>query len=154
MAILFTTSFYWTVVTPTTGLGAWQVVPSAQHLGLGEFGRAVAACNIVGATGGTLDIVIQTHYYAGGGTNGWKDIARFTQLASGATAQSWVVPVTRVGSGTTAAPITANITDLAPIIPQNTIYGQSMGDSLRLIVMPGVGTTAGATLTFAWNATP
>ena len=83
MAVNYGFTFPWSVTTPTTNLGTWQVL--AQTDGLLEYGRVVGAANLVGATGGALDIAIQTNYARGllgvGGVGMWKDLARFNQLA-------------------------------------------------------------------------
>ncbi len=154
MAVNYGFTFPWSVTTPTTNLGTWQVL--AQTDGLLEYGRVVGAANLVGATGGALDIAIQTNYARGllgvGGVGMWKDLARFNQLASGAAAISWTVVFTRGGSGTAVAPTASNTADGTPTIAVNTVIPQTLGDALRLIVLPGAGTTAGALLTFSFDA--
>jgi hypothetical protein len=146
-------SFQWAVTTPIANLGQWQTIQGAQHTGLAEFGRVIGTAQLVGAAGGTLDLVLQTSYF-GGVAGSWKDVARFSQLTAGSAAVAWTVPLTKVGSGTNTAPISVNVTDLAPTIAVNTIYPQSLGDSIRLICLPSVGTTAGAALVFNFNAGP
>jgi hypothetical protein len=155
MAANYGFSFAWTVTTPITNLGAWQVLATTD--GLIEYGRVVGAANLIGATGGTLDIAVQTNYGRALGQAGvgfWKDIARFTQLGAGAAAASFTLVFTRGGSGTATAPTAANATDATPTITVNTVNPQTLGDSLRLLVLPGAGTTAGAALAFSFDASP
>lgn len=160
MASIYGVSWIWSVTTPTTNLGTWQQLAIMD--GLLEFTRAVGTANLIGATGGTLDIVIQTNYARGspgqsvpGGGQGagfWKDIGRFNTLASGAVAASFGVVFTRGLGGTLTVPTAANTTDGTPLIAVNTLVPQQLGDALRLMINPGVGTTSGATLTFAFDA--
>ena len=159
MAATYGLSWTWTVTTPILNLGTWQTIQGAQQVGLIEFGHVVGTANLVGATGGTLDLVLQTNYSnpnLGGNTGAgfWKDIARFSQLAAGASAISWDIVLTRGGSGTSTTPTQVNQTDGTPTIAVNTVNPQTLGDALRLIVLPGAGTTVGASLTFAFDASP
>lgn len=156
MASVYGISWQWNIVTPTTGLGTWQAASGALMTGLLEFARVVGSARLVGATGGTLDIVIQTGIVLPGTTvvapGSWKDIWRCNQLASGASAIAWDIIVTRAASATATAPTLVNPTDGTPTIAVNTVLAQSMQDALRLMVLPGAGTTAGAALTFTFDA--
>jgi len=159
MAAIFGQTFQWSVTTPTTNLGVWQVLATLP--GLQEFNKAVGAANLVGATGGTLDVVIQTNYGGSGllGSGGsmtgfWKDIARFTQLLAGAAAITYDFVLTRGIGGTLSAPTTPNTVDGTPTLTANTIVPQALGDAIRLIVLPGAGTTAGAALSFSFDCSP
>lgn len=156
MAAVFGQTFQWSVTTPIVNLGAWQVLVTLP--GLQEFNKAVGTANLVGATGGTLDVVIQTNY-GGSGMVGptagfWKDIARFTQLLAGAAAITYGFVLTRGIGGTLTAPTAQNTADATPVLTANTIVPQALGDAVRLIVLPGAGTTLGAPLTFAFDCSP
>ena len=159
MAAVFGQTFQWSVTTPITNLGVWQILVTLP--GLQEFNKAVGTANLIGATGGTLDVSIQTNYGgsglmgSGGVTTGlWKDIARFTQLAAAGPAVSSGFVLTRGIGGTLNAPTTENTADGTPALAVNTIVPQALGDALRLIVLPGAGTTAGAALTFSFDCSP
>jgi hypothetical protein len=156
MAAIFGQTFQWSVTTPITNLGVWQVLVTLP--GLQEFNKAVGTANLIGATGGTLDVCIQTNY-GGSGLVGptagyWKDIARFTQLAAGGAAATYGFVLTRGIGGTLNAPTTENTTDATPTLAVNTIVPQALGDAIRLIVLPQAGTTAGAALTFSFDCSP
>jgi len=158
MASVYGLSFTWAVTTPTAN--AWAEV--ARTEGLLEYNKAIGTANLIGAVGGTLDIVIQTNYGRGLGQSGagfWKDLARFNQLAASAAAISWNIVLTRGIGGTLNAPSATNTIDgplggYTPTIAVNTIIPQQLGDTLRLLVLPGAGTTAGAALSFAFDSSP
>jgi len=156
MASVYGLSFQLAGVTPTTGLGTWQVL--ATQTGLLEFARVVGKANLIGATGGTLDVVLQTGVVMPGALTAapgsWKDLWRSPQLAGGAVAISFDVVFTRAATATTLTPTVVNPTDGIPTIPVNTVLPQSMQDALRLIVLPGAGTTVGAQLTLFLDASP
>jgi len=154
MASIFALSFQLTGTTPLPN--AWAVVDT--KLGLHEFSRITGKANLIGATGGTLDVVLQTGLQLPGSltavVGGWKDIWRSNQLASGAAAISWDVVLTRAATASTTTPTQVNPTDGTPTIAVNTVLPQSFQDSLRLIVLPGANTTVGALLTFDLVASP
>lgn len=162
MASVYGISWSWSITTPITSLGNWQVLTGAQQDGLLEFNKVVGTVNLVGATGGTLDVVIQTNYGRGLGQSGagyWKDICRFTQLTAGNAVVSNGLVFTRGIGGTLSAPTVVNTLDgpaggYAPTIAANTILPQALGDALRVLVNPGAGTSAGALLTFAFDSSP
>lgn len=95
---------------------------------------------LLGATGGTLDVYLQTSH--DGGTT-WYDYAHFTQLASGAAAikqtfhqsRASTLAVTTVGTGTTFA------------LGAGVVAGGSWGNCMRLGFTAGVDTSAGAVQT-------
>jgi hypothetical protein len=158
MSTIYGLSWQWNVVTPTTNLGTWQSIAGALQTGLLEFGRVVGKANLIGATGGTLDVALQTGIVLPG-TNivapgSWKDIWRVNQLAGGAGAISWDIVFSRATTAAAATPTQVNPTDATPTIAVNTVNGQSMQDALRLMVLPGAGTTAGAALVFTFDASP
>lgn len=108
--------------------------------GLADFEALTVVANLVGATGGTLDVYLQTSH--DGGTT-WYDWARFPQLAAaaGAIKYRFGVPtageslITVVGAGT------------SPALAANTIVGGFWGDSMRALYVAGASTSAGAAIT-------
>lgn len=162
MAANYGFSWSWSFTTPITALTTWQLAAGCLQDGLLEYGRVVGCANLIGATGGTIDLILQTNYGRGlgqTGVGGWKEVARWTQLAAGGGAASSTIVLTRGGSGTSTTPTATNLLDgpgggYTPVIAANTVIPQTLGDALRLLVLPGAGTTAGAALTFFFDASP
>lgn len=94
---------------------------------------------LTGATGGTLDVYLQTSY--DGGTT-WYDFAHFAQVTAAAAVvyKTWHV-ARQVQSA--AAPVTVG-KDAVPALAASTILGGSWGDLIRAVYVAGVGTAAGA----------
>lgn len=94
--------------------------------------------DLVGATGGTLDVYLQTS--PDGGTT-WFDWLHFPQLGAGASAVRYgVAPaqsntITVIGKGTT------------PALAANTCVGGRAGNIVRALCVAGASTSAGAALT-------
>lgn len=94
---------------------------------------------LTGATGGTLDVYLQTSFDQG---TTWYDFAHFAQVAGAAAAitKHWHVGrqvqsatgATTIGSGT------------SPALAANTILGGGWGDMMRVVYTAGAGTSAGA----------
>jgi hypothetical protein len=95
---------------------------------------------LTGATGGTLDVYLQTTY---DGTT-WVDFAHFAQLADGAAA---VVKAFACVRGTTQATITTVGINGTPALAANTVLSGMLGKSIRAVYVAGVGTSAGAAQT-------
>lgn len=96
---------------------------------------------LVGATGGTLDLYLQTS--PDGGTT-WVDYAHFAQLAAGAAASFVRFGVARHAQQTT---ITTVGRALVPALAVGTVVGGPFGDRMRLVAVAGAGTSAGAAIT-------
>jgi hypothetical protein len=101
-----------------------------------------------GATGGALDVYLQTSF--DGGTT-WVDFAHFAQLAAAAAASTKVWHVTRL---TDVGTFTAVGTGSTPALAVNTILGGAWGDTFRAVYVAGASTSAGAAQTiklFGWG---
>lgn len=96
--------------------------------------------DLIGATGGTLDLYLQTS--VDGGTN-WYDYAHLTQLAAGAAASHVRFGVTRHAQALTPVVVGKNLT---PALAAGTVVGGPFGDRMRLVAVAGAGTTAGAAI--------
>lgn len=96
------------------------------------------AADLVGATGGTLDVYMQMS--PDGGPN-WYDIIHFPQLANGAAAIKYQAPISLFTNLTQPVVVGKN---LAPALSSNTIVNGAYGDRLRLLMVAGSGTTVGA----------
>lgn len=101
---------------------------------------------IQGATGGTLDLYLQTS--VDGST--WYDYAHFAQLAGAAAQITRTITVARYQQQLTATAIGSN---LSPALAAGTFLGGTFGSRIRLIGTAGAGTSAGAVQTINFAAT-
>lgn len=116
---------------------------------------------LVGATGGTLDVVLQStcdpraatqdetgSYPASlyGAAASWYDVLAFPQLAAGAGAVRYVSSLSR-GYLLSAAITSVNTADDTPTLAANSVRPNSLGGALRLVATAGAGTTVGAAIT-------
>lgn len=109
---------------------------------------------LTGATGGTLDITLQRQTVLDGvPQDEWLEWARFTQIAAGAAATSvtfgcdgsGTLTIQTVGRSTTASPGT-------PVMTANTYTNVMPNGPLRVVVIAGAGTSAGASQTITITA--
>jgi hypothetical protein len=110
--------------------------------GLGKYDAIQIVANLVGATGGTLDVYMQTS--PDGGTT-WYDYVHFPQLGAGAAAIRYMVNIPSAG----ATGITVIGTGSSPALAANTVVGGSWGDRLRALYVAGASTSAGAAITIS-----
>lgn len=92
---------------------------------------------LVGATGGTLDVYIQTSPDLG---TTWVDWAHFPQLAAGAAAIKYAFTVSKGSQLLTPTVVGVNN---SPALAVNTVVG-GWGDRFRLWMVAGASTSAGA----------
>ena len=126
-------------VSDTTPAAA-STVAGDTFTGLGDFDAIAVVANLIGATGGTLDVYLQTSH--DGGTT-WYDWAHFPQLAAAAGAIKYRFSVpsagdfgpTVIGAGT------------SPALAANTVVGGVWGDRMRALYVAGASTSAGAAIT-------
>lgn len=114
--------------------------------GLDGYLSLTVVAKLVGATGGTLDIYLQTSPDAGAT---WVDYAHFPQLAGGAAAIKYEFVVSQ--GIQTAAPIVVGI-NTTPALAANTVVGGAWGDRIRLLMVAGAGTSAGAAVNITISA--
>jgi hypothetical protein len=112
---------------------------------LDAFSKCVVQARVQGATGGTLDIYIQSSSNSAAST-GWYDVAHYTQLAAGAAAAGWVFTLSR-GPSTATAPTGTNTADGTPALAANTMVPNALGNALRVVFVAGASTSAGAVQT-------
>src|SRR5580658_9170036 len=113
-------------------------MPSGQAGRFDDYASCFLAADLVGATGGTLDVYLQTTL--DGGTS-WYDLIHFAQLASGAGAISYAAPVS-LSTGTTAPQVVGK-GSVGGLAAGKVICG-AFGDRCRLLMVAGTGTSAGA----------
>ncbi|GAC1576963.1 MAG: hypothetical protein NVS3B7_10080 [Candidatus Elarobacter sp.] len=124
---------------PITGSGTLQGGNVAAQMD--QFESMSVLAILQGATGGTLDVYLQMNH-DGNGT-AWTDIAHWPQQSAAAASTTFVWNTSRwnqaAGAGSTA-------TGDASLAANTFIQGE-WGDRLRVKVVAGAGTTAGATAT-------
>lgn len=128
-------------ITGTTPSAPSTAVVGSAITGLGTFESLDIVATIQGATGGVLDLYLQTS--PDGGTT-WVDYIHFTQLT---VAQASSTKRTTVSHGVQSAAITAVGTGLTPSLTAGTVVGGAFGDRMRLVAVAGASTTAGAVQT-------
>lgn len=95
-----------------------------------------------GATGGVLDVYLQTSF--DGGTT-WTDYWHSAQLSAGAAAAAKVWGAQRGASVTTG--VAVNTANGTPVLAVNTLLNGPWGDQFRVIMVAGASTSAGASQT-------
>jgi hypothetical protein len=111
--------------------------------GLDKFDSLLIYANLQGATGGTLDVYIQTLLHCtGDSANGtWVDFAHFTQLSAAAAATKKTCFLSRSAQSTT---LTTVGIDGSPALAAGTILGGEWGAWWRFVFTAGASTSAGA----------
>lgn len=104
-----------------------------------DFDEFAVRADLVGATGGTLDVYLQRRIAAGM----WTDWVHFPQLASGAAAVTYEVAI-GPGSNAIEAAGTGNDSTASPALAANKCLGGHPGDAVRLVCVAGASTSAGA----------
>lgn len=108
---------------------------------LDEYQEIHIEADLVGATGGTLDVYLQKKL----ATNVWRDWIHFAQLSAGAAAVKHSVPpgytkdIYTVGGGSDASPGVALAAD--------EFVGGHPGSTIRAVYVAGGSTSAGAAVT-------
>lgn len=119
-----------------------STVVVARAKGLLRFNWFTLHANLVGATGGTLNVRVQRLITDSDAPGVWSDWVAFPQLTAGAAAISYATDVapnsaiTQVGGGTTAAPTVQ--------LAAGTVLGGHPGNEVRLVATTGAGTSAAA----------
>lgn len=141
------------VTAPNVQLGGTSPASATTTVGttsipLDAYSKCVINARLVGATGGTLDVYIQSSV-SQGASGGWYDVVHFPQLAAAAAAVGYVVTLTRGHSLATAAaaplvtPTVVNAVDGTPVLAVNTVVPGGLGNALRVVFVAGVSTSAG-----------
>lgn len=127
-------------VSPTSAAGSGPVGGTGNS-GLQEFSRAAIVATIQGATGGTLNLIVQTSFdgkHVGDATKVWYDAGAFAQLANGGAVATFFIEINRASSGVAPVALTQGTLTAGQVLPG------MLGDALRLFAVPGAGTTVGA----------
>jgi hypothetical protein len=105
---------------------------------IGDYDGADIIADLLGATGGSLDVYVQLS--PDEGTN-WYDIIHYPTLAAGAAAVSYHTPVSLSTFTSTCAVVGKN---LSPKLSAGTVINGAFTDRLRLVMVAGASTSAGA----------
>jgi hypothetical protein len=126
------------VLTATSPGSATTAASTVELSGLNQYDAFTLDADIQGATGGTLDVILQR--FSGGL---WREWYRFPQLAAAAAAlhYSYVPALT---DSMTVVGVT-----VTPVLAVSTAVGGHPGNRLRFLFIAGASTSAGAIQTVA-----
>lgn len=97
-----------------------------------------------GATGGTLDVYLQTNPSGDGST--WVDYAHFAQLAAAAPQSVKTFSVSLDAQNLTPTTVGTNLT---PALAASTVVGGPWGRQMRCVCVAGASTSAGAPISIS-----
>lgn len=129
-------------ITGTSPAAAGQAVVGKPVADLELYGLFTVHAQLVGATGGTLDVYLQRKI----NTNEWQDWVHFPQLGGGAAAVKYCVaaPVPQGASPVVVGQTADDGTTGAPALAANTVAPGHLGYEVRCLAVAGSGTSAGA----------
>lgn len=107
---------------------------------LSDYDGAEIVAEFGGATGGTLDVYVQTSPDEGAH---WYDMIHFPQAAAGSGAKVYQAPIS---TATTTTTTTAIGKDLSPALANGAVVNGAMTDRIRLVMVAGAGTSAGTSV--------
>lgn len=133
-------------ITETSPDSASTVIGTALY-GLQVYDFFSIDAALAGATGGTLDVYLQRRV----ADDVWHDWAAYTQLADGASAVSYShfagpgssSSIVTVGTGTDST--------ATPALAAGSFVGGHPGSALRVVMVAGSGTSAGAAVSIRLN---
>ena len=123
-------------VGPVQNAGSYMAAGLAGPLD--DYDSIGVVAELVGATGGTLDVYLQSSQDAG---ISWFDVIHWTQLAGGGAAVKWSSPISQ--ATTTSVPIAVG-KNLSPALAANVVVNGAFSDRFRLVMVAGSGTSVGA----------
>ena len=109
---------------------------------ISQFESLALSVSLIGATGGALDVYIQSSPDLG---VSWEDIAHSPQVAAGGGAVRYRWNTGR-WNGSATAVVTGDM-----VLAVNTYLQGEWGDRLRVKVLAGAGTSAGAAVSFRFH---
>jgi len=125
------------LISATTANAAGTAVLGVPIGMLQNYDAITVRGTLTGATGGTLDVYLQTSVDG----SEWLDYAHFAQVAAGAAVATFGFNVSRAGQQTS---ITSIGTNLSPALAANSVVGGDFGNQMRAVAVAGAGTSAGA----------
>lgn len=132
-------------IADTTPAAAGTAVSALTANGLDEYDWFTIDAQLVGATGGNLDVYLQRQVAVDAEVSGgvWADWLHFPQLSGSASA----VKYSAISGANTTITVVGNATDASgatPALAANTFVGGHPGNKLRAVYVAGSGTSAGA----------
>lgn len=111
---------------------------------LADYDSIEIEAELVGATGGTLSVWVQSNDLL---TGTWYDAVFFGQLASGAAAVIYRTALSRYATAASAPVVIGkNLSPQLGIPTTATTLQNGFGDRLRLVMVAGAGTSVGANI--------
>jgi hypothetical protein len=123
---------------PVAGSASWA--PAGVAAPLDDFTSVGVVADLVGATNGALDIYLQQSPDQG---LNWYDVVHW-RVAAGAAAVSYSSPISQ-STSTTVAVVVGKGT--SPALASGAVVNGAFSDRMRLVMVAGSGTTAGAPVT-------
>jgi hypothetical protein len=125
-----------TSVNPVTNQASF--LPNGVAGPLGDYDAVDITADITGATGGTLDVYVQISNDNG---QNWYDVVHFAQATAGHAIASYQAPISN-STATTAPTVVGK--NLSPALTAGAVVNGAFGDRMRLVMVAGSGTSAGA----------
>jgi hypothetical protein len=113
-------------------------LPSGHAGPMQDYDAVDVIAELVGATGGTLDVYLQISPDDGAT---FYDVVHWPQLTAGGSAVTYQSPISN--ATTTTAPTVIG-KGLVPALAANTVVNGAFSDRMRLIMVAGSSTSAGA----------
>jgi len=138
-------------IAETSPAAPGTVASSLLVNGLSGFDLITVDADLVGATGGTLDVYLQRLVGDPATSTTWNDWVHFPQLASGGAAIKYTLGVGML----TPTAITVVGRNLSPALAANNFIQTPPGERVRAVYVAGSGTSAGAALSITltgWKA--
>jgi hypothetical protein len=107
---------------------------------LDDYNAIAVEADLVGATGGTLDVYLQASPDQG---LNWYDVIHWPQLGASAAAVKYSTPISQSTTTTTTTVVGKN---LVPALAANSVVNGAFSDRMRLVMVAGASTSAGASV--------
>lgn len=122
----------------TSPATASTVASANTATGLDRFTSLHVYAEITGATGGSLNVYLQTSPDLG---TTWVDYASFPLASAGASVATYSFTVSRGAQQSSMVAVGKN---LSPLLAANSVIGGDFGDRMRAVFKANASTTAGA----------
>lgn len=116
---------------------------------IGDYDSCQVSAELVGATGGTLNVYLQSSPDEGAN---WYDVIAWPQLASGASAVIYKSPLSNATMTTTTTVVGKNLSPALNPGSTGAVVNGALTDRCRLVMVAGAGTSAGASVVVRLSA--